>query len=130
MNDFLKIAGACLCAAVLSTALDRRDQALALALGLLACAVALIALLRSVRPAARFLEELSAFSGLGREYLEPLLKAVGVGVVTQIAAAVCCDGGRSTLAKLLELCGACAAVVLTLPLLRAGLELIRQMMGG
>ena len=130
MDDFLKVAGACLCAAVLASALERRDRALALGLGLLACAAALIALLRSLRPAARFLEELTELSGLGGEYLEPLLKAAGVGVATQIACAVCCDGGQNTLAKTVELCGVCAAALLTLPLLRAGLVLIRQMMGG
>ena len=130
MDDYLKIAGVCLCAALLSSALDRRDRALAVGLGLLACAVALIAVLRSIRPVAQFLEELSSLSGLGGSYLQPLLKAVGVGVVTQLGCAVCCEGGQETLAKTVELCGVCAALLLILPLLRAGLELIRQMMGG
>ena len=130
MEVFLKIAGACVCAAVLSSAMDRREGALSVALGLLACAAALAAAVHALRPAAQFLEELSEFSGLGGEYLRPLVKAVGIGVVTQIACAVCCDGGHTTLAKTVELCGVCGAVLLTLPLLRAGLALIRQMMGG
>ena len=130
MDVFLKISGICLCAAMAQAVLDRRDRSFALTLGLLACVTALTAAVRFIRPAAQFLEELSELSGLGGSYLQPLLKAVGVGVVTQIACAVSADGGHSTLEKTVELCGAGAALVLTLPLLRAGLDLIRQMMGG
>ena len=130
MEDYLKISGMCLCAAVLSAALDKRDRTLSMALGLLSCVLVLMAVVRRMRPAAVFLEELAELSGLGGEYLLPLTKAVGVGLVTQVACAVCEDGGHTVLAKSAEISGVCAAIALTLPLLRASLELIRQMMGG
>ncbi len=130
METFLTVAGVCLCAAVLASALDRRDRVLGMALGLLAGAAALIAALRSLRPAAQFAEELSELSGLGGEYLLPLVKAVGVGVVSQISSDVCAEAGQRTLSRVVELCGVSAALLLTLPLLRATLELLRQMMGG
>ena len=130
MEDYLKIAGLCLCAAILAAALNRRDRTLSMALGLLCCVVVMITVFRKMRPAAVFLKELAELSGLGGEYLQPLVKAVGVGLVTQIACAVCEDGGHRILAKSAEIGGVCAAIVLTLPLLRASLELIRQMMGG
>ena len=59
MTDFLKITGIALTAALLSSVLDRRDHALSMALGLLACAVALYGCVRSFAPAARLMEELS-----------------------------------------------------------------------
>lgn len=130
MDVFLKITGVCLCAVMAQAVLDRQDRSIALTLGLLACVTALAAAVRFLRPAAQFLEELSELSGLGGSYLQPLLKAVGIGVLTQIACAVSADGGHSMLEKTVELCGTGAALVLTLPLLRAGLDLIRQMMGG
>ncbi len=130
MEDVVKIAGICLTAAVLAAALDRRDHAIAMALGVLACALTLIACVRAIRPAARFLEELSELSGLGAACLTPLVKTVGVGVVTQICCAVCADCGQNAMAKAAELCGVCASIVLALPLMRAALDVIRQMMGG
>lgn len=130
MAEFLKIAGIALTAALLSSVLDRRDHALSMAMGLLACAMALYGCVRSFAPAARLMEELSDLSGLGGEYLEPLVKTAGVGIVTQIACAVCSDCGQNALAKLAELCGSAAAVCMTLPLLRSVLELIEQLMGG
>lgn len=130
MRPFLTIAGVCVCAAILASALDRQDRSFATGLGLLAAAAALSAMLRGLRPAAQFIEELSELSGLGSAHLQPVLKAVGVGLATQIAGEVCCEAGQNTLARVVELCGVFAAILVTLPLLRTALELIRQMMGG
>ncbi len=130
MLDFLKIAGIALTAALLGSVLDKREHALAMALGLLACAMALFGAIKGFQPAARFLEELSALSGIGGAYLEPLVKTAGIGIVTQIACAVCADCGQNALAKIAELCGTVAALCATLPLLRSVLDLIGQMVGG
>ena len=129
MGDFLKIAGICLCAALLSAVLDRRDHALAMAIGVLCCAAALIGCIRTVRPAVRFFAELSELSNLDNTLFSPMIKTVGIGIVTQISSAVCADCGQKAMAKTAELCGICASVVICLPLLRAALEVIRQMMG-
>lgn len=127
MTEFLKFAGIAMAAALLSGVLDRRDHALAMALGLMACAMAFFGAVESFRPAARFLEELNGLSGLGGEYLEPLVKTVGIGLVTQIACAVCADCGQNALGRASELCGTAAAMCTSLPLMRAVLDLIRQM---
>lgn len=129
MEEFLKISGICLTAALLSAVLDRRDHAYAMALGALACALALMACVRAVRPAVRFLEELNALSGLEPSFFSVLVKTVGIGIVTQICCAVCADCGQNAMAKASELCGLCACVALSLPLMRAALDVIRQMMG-
>ena len=129
MGEFLKIAGICLCAALLGAMLDLRDRALAVAVGALVCAAALIAGICAIRPAVRFFEDLSELSSLDREYYAPLVKTVGIGIVTQISSAVCADCGQKAMAKTAELCGVCASVVLGLPLLKAALEVIRTMMG-
>lgn len=130
MSEYLKIAGIALSAAVLSSVLDRRDHALSMALGLAACAIALYGCVESFAPTARFFEELSHLSGLGGEYLEPLVKTAGIGIVTQIACAVCADCGQNAISKIAELCGCAAAFGMMLPLLRSVLDLIRQMIGG
>ena len=59
MEPFLTAAGVCLCAAILASALDGQNRVFAMGLGLLAGAAAGIAAVRSLRPAAQFLEELS-----------------------------------------------------------------------
>lgn len=130
MAEFLKIAGVALLAALLASVLDKRDHALAVSIGLLACMMALLACIRSFQPAARLFEELSELSGLGGGYLEPLVKTAGIGIVTQITCAVCADCGQNALAKIAELCGTVAALCMTLPLLRSVLDLLQEMVGG
>lgn len=130
MTDFLKIAGVALFAALLAGVLNKRDHALAVSIGLLACTMALLACIRSFQPVGRFFEDLSELSGLGGGYLEPLVKAAGIGIVTQITCAVCADCGQNALAKIAELCGTVAALCMTLPLLRSVLDMLKEMVGG
>lgn len=128
MSDFLKLSAVALLAALLGSVLNKRDYALAMGLGLLACAVVLYGCIRSLVPVANVMEELSEFSGLGEGFLEPLVKTAGIGVVTQIACGVCTDCGQNALAKAAELCGTVAAICMTMPLLSTVLELLQQMM--
>ncbi len=128
MSDFLKLSAVALLAALLGSVLNKRDHALAMGLGLLACAVVLYGCIRSLVPVANVMEELSEFSGLGEGFLEPLVKTAGIGVVTQIACGVCTDCGQNALAKAAELCGTVAAICMTMPLLSTVLELLQQMM--
>ena len=123
MGDFAKIAGICLCAALLGAVLDRRDRALSMAIGLLCCAGALIACIRTLRPAVRFFEDLRELSNLDEALFSPMIKTVGIGVVTQISS------GQRAMAKTAEVCGICASVLIGLPLLQSALEIIRRMMG-
>ena len=129
MGDFAKIAGICLCAALLGAVLDRRDRALSMAIGLLCCAGALLACIRTLRPVVRFFEDLRELSNLDEALFSPMIKTVGIGVVTQISSAVCTDCGQRAMAKTAEVCGICASVLIGLPLLQSALEIIRRMMG-
>ena len=129
MGDFMKIAGVFLCAALLCAVLDRQDRALAMAAGAMACALALFACVRAIRPAARLFEDLTELSDLDPACFAPLVKTVGIGIVTQISSAVCDDCGQRAMARTAEVCGVCAGVLLGLPLLRSALEVIRGMMG-
>lgn len=130
MADFLKIAGVALMAALLAAVLDKRDHALSISIGLLACVLALFACVRSFRPVAKLFEDLSELSGLSGDYLQPLIKTAGIGIVTQITCAVCADCGQNALAKIAELCGTVAALYMTLPLLRSVLDMLQEMVGG
>ncbi len=130
MSDFIKLAGMALLAALLGSVLDKRDHALAMGLGLLACAVVLYGCIQSFVPVANVMEELSELSGLGNGFLAPLVKTAGIGIVTQIACGICTDCGQNALAKVAELCGTVAAICMSMPLLSSAIELLQQMMEG
>ena len=65
--------------------------------------------------------------GLSSAILSPVLKCVGIGIVTHLAAQICRDASQSSLAAVVELCGAFAAVYVSLPLLRTLLSMIGEL---
>ena len=69
-------------------------------------------------------------TGLDAELMTPMLKAVGIGLLTEIAAGVCADAGESAIGKLVELAGGLLALSVALPLLEAVLQMLKTMGGG
>ena len=57
-----------------------------------------------------------------------LLKAVGIGLVSEIAGLVCTDAGNGSLGKTLQLLGSAVILYLSLPIFTAMLELIREIL--
>ena len=95
-----------------------------------ACVLMTIAVIRLVEPVISFCGKLQTLSGLDDELLTPLIKSVGIGIVTQLCAAFCTDAGENAVARLIELCGGILAIYVALPLLGAVIDMIRTMMGG
>lgn len=62
------------------------------------------------------LERLTMRSGNYTEIYLPVVKVIGIAATVQIAGAVCRDAGASSLASQLEMAGACASIVVCLPL--------------
>ena len=71
----------------------------------------------------RFLDVVSGadnmlnLSGIGKENISILLRALGIFVVTQFAADVCYDNSCSTVAAAVELAGRIGAVYVAMPML-------------
>ena len=75
-----------------------------------------------------FLGELVEESGLSRELFIPLYKTVGIALVVKIGGSLCRDAGESALASVVETAGAVCALIAALPLLRAVLSLLMELM--
>ena len=67
--------------------------------------------------------------GLDSGTLRILLKAVGIGLVSEIAALVCADAGNSSLGKTVQLLGSAVILWLSLPLFTMLIELLQRIMG-
>jgi stage III sporulation protein AD len=65
--------------------------------------------------------------GLSSAILSPVLKCVGIGIVTHLAAQICRDAGQGSLAAAMELCGAFAAVYVSLPLIGSLISMIGEL---
>ena len=127
MDTLLQVAGLGLIAVLLGLVLKKGNGVLALLLTLAACAAMTVSL---AEPVVSFLSELRQLAGLEPALLQPLLRTVGIGLLTQLTASVCADAGESTVARLIELCGSVLGIYTALPLLEAVLSLLRTMLEG
>ncbi len=127
MSLLIKAAAVALAGAVMAMVLKKNAPEIALALSIAMTVAAaglaaqLIGQLREVTDLAR--EQ----TGLSPAVIAPVLKCVGIGVVTRLAADLCKDAGQSAAASAVELAGAACAMAASLPLIRALLLLPGQL---
>ena len=126
MTALVQAAALGLIGALVGLLLKKNAPELALALSLAICVLAaglaaeLFTQLRQVIDLAR--EQ----TGLSPAIVSPVIKCVGIGVVTRLAADLCKDAGQGAVASAVELCGAGCAIVTALPLLRSLLQMIGE----
>ena len=105
-----------LIAAFLTVLLRRYRPELAMGVGIVAGAIALLAVLKTVAPAVSQLQALLDGAALPQAYTAILFKALGICLLTQLTADACRDAGESALAAKAELAGKLLLLVLSLPL--------------
>ena len=76
-------------------------------------------------PVIESLRDMASQSGFS-EYTEVVFKAVGIGVVTEISAAICNDAGESALASQIGFFGRAEILLLSLPLLKIVIDMASQ----
>ena len=129
MEQVIQITALCMVGALLALVVRRGnpEQALLLVLG---CVVlALLTLVGSIRELLDFLAELGERSGVARELFVPLYKTVGIALIVRLGGEVCRDAGEAALAAALETAGSICALLIALPLLRAVLSMLLELMG-
>lgn len=128
MDIYLQATAAVLLAVILILSLGDRNRELALVLTLAACSMTAIVAVRFLNPVWEFLEQLQAIGQLNNEYLTALLKIIGIGFLSEIAALVCADAGNGALGKTLQMLSTCVILWLSIPVLRSLLEMVQEVL--
>ena len=76
---------------------------------------------------AETLRDVAHRSGVEAVYLAPVLKCVGIGMVSHLAAQICRDAGQGSAASAVELCAALCALYVSLPLLQSLLVMVERL---
>ena len=129
MEQVIQITALCIVGALLTLVVRRGspEQALLLVLG---CVVlVLLSLIGTIEELLAFLTELGERSGVAQELFIPLYKTVGIALIVKLGGEVCRDAGEAALAAVIETAGAICALLIALPLLRAVLSMLLELMG-
>ena len=74
------------------------------------------------------MEELTSLAGLSEELLEPVVKTVALSILTRLTAEVCKSAGEGGVAAFVETAGTVLALVVALPLVRAVVLMMTEML--
>ena len=124
MESVVRLAAAAVAAALCAVVVKQHAREVGAVLALAAGALLLGAALGAIEEVRAMADELGELIGLSPAVLAPVLKTVGIAILTRIAAELCRDAGEGGMAAAAETAGAAAAVLTALPLLRAVLSTI------
>lgn len=119
----------CVVSALLALILKRSTPEWALLLAVATIGAAALFLTEALGETAELLRELTEGSGVDPALFLPLYKTVGIALVVKVGASLCRDAGESALAAAVETAGAVCALLVSLPLLRAVLSMLLELMG-
>lgn len=124
----LKVAAAAVAGALCAAVVKGSARQVALVLSLAAAALVLGLALGAVEDVVAMAGQLQDMAGLSPAVVAPVLKTVGIAILTHIAAQVCKDAGEGGIAAVTETAGTALALCAALPLLRAVLDTVAQLL--
>jgi len=128
MADIFKIAVIAVTAALCALVIKKQSGAYASVLALAVGAFILFQILGVLEQAGSLLDELGEMAGLSPAVIAPVMKTVGVAILTKLTASLCKDSDESSIAAAVETAGAAVALAISIPLLRTVLSMITELL--
>lgn len=129
MGSFWKATAAILLTVIFILALGKQEKDISALLGMAACCLVGVIAISYLEPVVDLLWELGELGEISGSTLGILMKAVGIALVSEIAGMLCSDSGSASLGKMLQMLGSAAILYLSIPIFRALLTLIQEILG-
>lgn len=128
MESVVKIAAVAIVAALCAVTVKKQVPEIGLVLGLLAGALILSFSVTALTSVKTLIETLADAAGLSPAVLTPVIKTVGIAIVTKLTAEVCRDAKEGGIAAFVETAGAAGALFVCLPLMEAVIAMIEELL--
>lgn len=127
MAVLIKIAAVAMTGVILGLVVKKNSPEMAL---LLTIALALICLSLAysvIKGVTDFVTSIADTAQISSAVMSVLLKAIGISIITKLAADVCRDAGQTSVASGVELGGAFTALYLAIPLFQTVINMINSL---
>ena len=128
MESIMQIAAIAVTAALCATVVKKQSPEIGAVLALMTGVLILLLSYPAIKSIKELMESLSDTAGLAPAILTPVIKTVGIGIITKVAAELCRDAKESGIASFLETAGAALALVVCIPLVEAVLSMIGELL--
>lgn len=129
MEVFLKASAGVLTALILWLSLSKYNKENAVLLTLAVCAMVVTAAIAFIRPIIDFLQKLQGIGNLDRDLLTVILKAVGIGLITEISTLICKDAGNESMGRALQILSSVAVLWISIPVFEKLISLLDKILG-
>ncbi len=129
MEQFIQAVAIVLIGVILWLFLSGHGKEYALLLSLGVCCLVSVVAIRFLQPVMELVVQLQDIGNLDSEWVSVLLKTVGIGLITELAALLCTDAGNASMGKTVQILGSATVLWLSVPLMNSLLALISQILG-
>lgn len=129
MSVFYKALAGVLITVILCVFLAKSNKDYSTLITMTACCLIIISAITYLQPVMDFISRLKRIADLDNEAVSTIVKAVGVGVITEIVGMICADAGYASLDKALKLVTSAVILWLSIPLFEALLALLETILG-
>lgn len=129
MELYMRSAALVLLAVILTLVIARQSRDMSILLSLGVCVIVMISCVSFLSPIIEFIRELRRIGDLEQGFLGILLKCVGVGLLSELAALICADAGENAMGKSLQILSGIVIVWLSLPLMKQVIVLLEEVLG-
>ncbi len=129
MELFLKASGGILVGVILWLCLHKYGKDISLLLTVAVCCMVMLAAVTYLRPVLDFFHKLQSIGNLNSDFVEIVLKIVGISLLTEICSMICKDAGNESMGKTLQILSTGMVLWLSLPVFEKLLSLIDTILG-
>ena len=129
MSIFLKAVAGVLTAVILWLAVNKDNKGISTLLTLAVCIMVFFVCAYFLQPIIDFIHKLELLGELDEGLISIVLKVVGIGLLTEISAAICKDSGNESMGKSLQILSAVAAIWLSIPVFERLITLLDKILG-
>ncbi|MDR0857715.1 MAG: stage III sporulation AC/AD family protein [Oscillospiraceae bacterium] len=127
MDILVKAAAVAIVSAILALIVKKSNAELSLILGISAGIAIMAGASGLISGILNFIYELADDAGISRALFSPVLKTLGLSIIGKLTSDICKDAGQSAASSAVEFCTVAAALVISMPLMRAVLEMLRNL---
>ena len=124
MAEYIKWAAVVLVGLILSLVIWRQSRDMSLLLTLAVCVLVSVAALTFLEPVIDLLRQLRRLGDLSGDAISILLKAAGIGLISELTSLICADAGEGAMGRALQILSNAAILWLSLPLFQQILTMI------
>ena len=128
MNLFLKVTAGILITLVMYLVLSKQNKDISLMLTVVVCCMVATAAVYYLEPVIDLVDGLQVVGNLQPELMKILLRAVGIGLISEITTLVCSDCGNAALGKALQILAASVILCISVPLFNELVRMIKEIL--